>query len=486
MLAVTLAPPVAITPAGLAQPDFDLVPIAADTFYAVPPQVATSLRFKVRATRARSEVGYLISDYEGKAIRSGRARIAFGKLEISVKLPVGYYEVRFTAAPTFGFTVAPLFEGPRDRFFGLDTALSWIVPDKESREALVRVVAKSGFGMARERLGWMQVEPSPGDYRWDANHQYDSLRQVYRQNGVAILEGLYGGPANWDFRRAPTQAEAVQLQRSITELARRWGDVWAGVEVWNEIDLHDVPPEVYVRALRTVHDGIRSANRSTPVVAGAFAKFNETYLDRLADAGMLDFADALSIHPYGTSEETREMLQSFRRWLAKRGRPELPVWTSESGRAWPRGTDRPPVVDDVRSAKANTIRGVLARAENAPTYFPFVFPFFEEKELNYGLTDRRLTPLRSFAAYATLARMLSHAQFDRKNVVAGARESYEFHASDRTIQVVFTDEPAVLKAPTELTGRAYGMDGRDLGDVRDSIRIPDGLTYIVAARETPR
>jgi hypothetical protein len=293
---------------------------------------------------------------------------------------------------------------------------------------------------------------------------------------------LNGGPANWDFKRAPTPEETTELQRSIAELARRWGDVWAAVEVWNEIDINNVEPEEYVRVLRTVREGIRSANRTTPVLAGAFAKFNEPYLDRLADAGMLAHADALSIHPYGTSEETRQMLQSFRRWLAKRGRPNLPVWTSESGREWPKGTDRPILVDDARSAKANTIRGVLARAENAPTYFPFVFPFFEEKQVNFGLTDRRFTPLRSFAAYATLTRMLSHSQFDRLNVAPGAQESYEFHTPEHTITVVFTDQATVLSAPALLEGRAFGMDGRDLGDVRGSIRVPDGLTYIVAER----
>jgi hypothetical protein len=467
---------------GSGQASLRLEPIAGDAFYAVPPDSATLLGFHARtAERAGFQVDYQITDYAGKPIKHGSVPLSHAKLAVSVQLPEGYYELSFAnTEASFGFTVAPRFEGAADPFFGLDTALSWLVGEQAKRQALIRALKKVGIGMARERLGWMLVEPNLGRWDWNAKHNYDAVRRIYRDNGIKLLECLYGMPGSVKLDRDPDKLESERYVRSMAQLAQRWGDVWGAVEVWNEIDLADVDPKRYVRALQVVQQGIAGRSPEIPVVAGAFARFREDYLDRLADAGMLKYADALSIHPYGSSRDTREMLESYRRWVAKRGRPGLPIWISESGRAWPRGPARPAQVDDARSAKANTIRGVLARSASATAYFPFVYTFFEEKELNYGMTDRAFTPLRSFAAYATLIRMLAHATPLALPAIPGAKEAYAFAREGKRVWVVYTDEAAQLAAPRGIHGRVYGMDGRDLGLIRGKIPVPDGLSYVLS------
>jgi hypothetical protein len=468
--------------AGFAPNELKLQPSSEDAFYAVPPNTLTPLTFRVLAPDGPdADVSYRISNYAGKPTKQGTVRAAQGKLALQVKLPEGYYELAFSGADqTFGFTVAPKLEGPDDAFFGLDAALSWLVSEPAHREALVRVLAKSGIGIARERLSWTLVEPALGRWDWEAKHKYDEVRRIYRSHGVKLLECLVGSPGNWDFAREFDPLEATRYAGSMTQVAQHWGDVWGAIEVGNEIDLRLVDAARYVRLLRTVHAGVSRMPTPTPVLAGAFAKFNEHYLDQLADAGMLTSADALSIHPYGTSAETREMLQQYRGWTSKHGHPDFPIWISESGRAWPRGPARPALVDDARSAKANTIRGILARSEHASAYFPFVLPYFEEKSLNYGLTDRSFTPLRSFAAYATSVRMLSHAKVVAGEDVAGARESYAFERGSSRVLVVYTNDPAQLAAPRGLTGQVFGIDGRDLGAVGKTIAVPDGLSYVVS------
>jgi hypothetical protein len=460
-----------------------LQPARADALYSIPPNKPTTLVFRANgALHDGADVQYKISNYAGAPTKQGKVRAAQGKLELEVKLPEGYYELAFTGVDNvLGFTVAPTFAGVPDPFFGLDAGLSWLVAAQAQRDALICALKKTGIGVVRERLGWMQIQPTISRWDWESEHNYDSVRRLYRKHGIKLLENVTGGPANWSFTQVVSDAEVARHDASMTQLAERWGDLWAGVEVWNEIDLKKVRPATYARALRTFRAGVMRMKTPVPVVAGAFAKFDEAYLDQLADAGMLQFADALSIHPYGSGAETRKMMSDFRGWLAKRGRPELPIWISESGRAWPRGPSRPALADDVISAKADTLRGAVARSEHAVAYFPFVFTFYEENKLNYSLTDRSFTPLRSFAAYATLVRMLSHTTVAAAPDVAGAQDTLAFDRSDARITVVYANQSTELAAPSGMRGgRVFGMDGRDLGVVQAKIPVPDGLSYVVS------
>jgi hypothetical protein len=462
--------------------ELKLEPVAEDALYAIPPDAPTAIMFRASAPgHPDQRVRFRISDYAGAIVQHDEADLTKDVLQLSVKLAEGFYEVSFDNVDgTFGFTVAAPFSGPTDAFFGLDAGLSWRLSGQNKRQAMIHALQKSGIGVVRERLGWMLVEPSFGRRDWHAKHDYDGIRELYRRSGIKLLECLYGLPGGARLEQSLDPLTAARSIASMTQLAQHWGDLWAGVEVWNEIDLANVDPQRYVRALDLVRQGLRGQTPSIPVVAGAFAKFKEDYLDQLADAGMLQRADALSIHPYGNTQQTREMIGDYRRWTAKRGRPDMPIWISESGRAWPRGRSRPIAVDDTRSARANTIRGVVARAERASAYFPFVFTFYEEKELNYGMTDRSLTPLRSFAAYATLVRILAHASPAAAPQLPGAREAYAFQRGATRIWVVYTEDARRLAAPTGLSGRVYGMDGRDLGPVGGEIPVPDGIAYVVS------
>jgi hypothetical protein len=47
----------------------------------------------------------------------------------------------------------------------------------------------------------------------------------------------------------------------------------------------------------------------------------------------------------------------------------------------------------------------------ACSYFPFVYPYYEENTSNFGMLDRRATPLRSLASYAQLIRVLARHRY---------------------------------------------------------------------------
>jgi hypothetical protein len=64
--------------------------------------------------------------------------------------------------------------------------------------------------------------------------------------------------------------------------------------------------------------------------------------------------------------------------------------------------------------------------------------------------------------------------------LSGARELYAFERAGIRIWVVYTEEPGQLALPPAASGHVYGIDGRDLGPIRNKIPVPDGLAYVVA------
>ena len=126
---------------------------------------------------------------------------------------------------------------------------------------------------------------------------------------------------------------------------------------------------------------------------------------------MLDCVDVASFHTYDRAARMQELVGKYRDWLAAHGRPDMPLWITESGRPWKKGPSRPPADQDAASALDITRKAIEVRACGVARYFAFVYPFYEENENNFGMLDRWGTPLRSFAAYAQAARALGGKQY---------------------------------------------------------------------------
>ena len=57
------------------------------------------------------------------------------------------------------------------------------------------------------------------------------------------------------------------------------------------------------------------------------------------------------------------------------------------------------------------MKGVEARACGVARYFPFVLPYYDENNNNFGMTDRRGSPMLSLAAYAQMIRVLGQDSY---------------------------------------------------------------------------
>jgi len=430
---------------------------------------------------------FVIRDYTGQVVRSGRAAVGRDHgCEVEVNLKPGCYDIEFAAAKQrFGLVALPAYAGQRDRFFAIDAAMSWLVHDDQVRDGLVHVLRRGGIGLSRERLRWSDISPRSGQWDWDRRGRYDTLRRLYQQRGVKVLEMFHDTPETLG-KIGKYPDDLVGAARAWRRIGQRWRSTWGALEVWNEPEIHfgdNLPSDQYVPLVKAVRYGLGRGQIDVPIVGGATSHFSKPYLDTAAANGLLDLINALSFHTYSRALKMESQVDQYRSWLRGQGRGAMPLWITECGRPWKRGPTRPPRDQDAKSALDITMKAVESRACGIDRYFPFVYPYYEERDYNFGMMGRQATPLRGMAGYLQLVRALAHKRYlgDLSGVDPAVVRARVFGATDETVAILYTGKVgAPLKIDLKLPiVRAEGLDGRllEFSPARP-IPIPDGMTYV--------
>ena len=455
----------------------------------VEPDQATTLRWSSAVRGPTDQVPYTIGDYVGKQIAVGQATVAVdGSVSFAHTFPRGYYDVTFPeAGQTFGIVSLEAQRGPADPFFCMDSGLSWLETDPVRRDALVRILARCGIAMSRERLGLGSINPSPGTYVWDKPpRSFDTLRKTYATYGVPVMEILGGGAAHHELLKdAWYPTNFPQLGISHVAQATQWKDAWGAVEIDNEPDLKPFPAEQYVCTAKAESYAHQQAGSTVPLVTGVLATIPPgPYFDACAANRLLADSDVLSFHSYDRAGSVEQMIVRYRTWLAKVGYANLPLWHSECGWPWVKGPDRAPRGQDTDSAAEIAAKGVESRACGVARYFPFVYTHYEEGPKCFGMMGREATPMRSMATYAMTVRTLSglHYVGDLTGVSSPVQLARVFAQDATSPQVVVlyagpSDAAAVAKLPVAAL-RAAGADGRALALTDGSLSLADGLAYV--------
>lgn len=475
-------------------------PRRVEEFFVEPGRPAR-LEWTVGGVSAQKPRPFVLRDYAERAIGSGQAVVGPEGASATVTLAQGFYELEFTDThERFGVVAMPACGGQPDSFFAVDGALSWLVKEDAVREGLILAARRSGVGMIRERLTWHVVHPAIARWDWEGSVKFDTLRRTYRQHGVQVLEMAHDAPA-WMGRVGKYPADLLQASQSWQGIARHWKSSWGAVEVWNEPEIFfgdNLPADQYVALVRAVAFGLQEELEGRPLVGGVVAHFNPEYLRTAADNGLLEVIDAFSFHTYGRAPEMEHLVAQYRHWLEAAGRPHLPLWITECGRPWKRGPERPPADQDAASALDITMKAVEARACGVARYFAFVYPYYEENENNFGMMDKRATPLRVMAAYVQAARRLAGAEYMGDLPLADPRvqRSRVFRQGPNMLAVVYTGKPdpqcrirlprgvlwataAPGKPSRPAEWQVEGIDGRALPvDAESKVPVPDGLAYV--------
>ena len=464
------------------------VPQAVDSFVVEPDQPAV-LRWQLPAADRRESrsLKYTIRDYREGEITAGTAAIdTEGVIEIRIELERGFYSLEFEGCEDrTGILAMPVAPATSDPFFAIDGALSWLVPEGEVRRGLVRLLRRSGISMVRERLSWPEIEPRKGQWNWEGSRGYDALRTQLTQAHVPALEVFHNAP-RWAGLIEKYPDDLVATSASWKEIGRRWQASWGALEVWNEPDIFfggDLPADQYVALVKAIAWSLPSANGSFKLVGGVVAHHNPAFLTCAAQNGMLDLVPVASFHTYGRAEQMEQLVGQYRDWLAAHDQAAKPLWLTECGRPWKRGPARPPASEDSISALDITMKAVEARACGVERYFAFVYPYYEERESNFGMMGREGTPLRSMAAYVQCAARLAGKQYLGDLLVdhRAIRRARVFGDQSETIAVLYTGqaETSVEISLGTAVQRVEGIDGRAIPvSAATAGTLVDGLVYV--------
>ena len=212
-------------------------------------------------------------------------------------------------------------------------------------------LAKLGVKWARVQTGWARTETAKGqfDFAW-LDAVVDNLRQIGIQPWFSLSYGnrLYSP-------KAPDASAVAWVPMFDDEARRGWTRYTRAIarhfrgrvrhyEIWNEVNIgfwgpKKPNPKDYVDFLKLTVPVLRQELPDVAIIGGAFAGMPLTFLQQCLDAGMADYADRVSYHPYRPMPESggyARQLAAFRAAL-RTHKPGIRLWQGENGAPSQRG-----------------------------------------------------------------------------------------------------------------------------------------------------
>lgn len=236
-----------------------------------------------------------------------------------------------------------------------------------NQEKTVREAAAAGIRWAKQMIPWYDVEPEPGEYRWD---KYDRIVDLYRRHGIEVVARLdfppaWVEPASWvpqgkagppdNLPPADFDAYAAYVARVVEHFKGRVGLY----QIWNEPNLTfewgygRVDPAGYAQLLAKAAAAAREVDPDVVILSAPLA-INLESVDLAGNMSDLSYMEALyrersfrssfdvlSVNAFGMAEapdtEPRADRLNFRRMeLARQVMVESddackPIWAAEFG-----------------------------------------------------------------------------------------------------------------------------------------------------------
>ncbi|MGO8675547.1 MAG: cellulase family glycosylhydrolase [Limisphaerales bacterium] len=300
------------------------------------------------------------------------------------------------------------------------------------------LIAAAGFKFVRMDFGWTGTETAKGQYTW---REYDELLANLDRHGLrAIFIFDYSHPLYEETVTSPNPMTQVPYKNtasprhpeSIAAYAR-WAAaaathyagrhvVW---EIWNEPNGQFWSPspdaEQYTALALAACRAVREADPQANIVAPATSGFPWDYLETFLKSGVLEYLDAVSVHPYrdprqppetaaGDYQRLRALIDSHAP-PAKRG--QIPILSGEWGySSFTRGVSlQNQAAFAARQQLANLYSGVPLSIwydwKNDGTDA-------NENEHNFGTVLPDLQPKPAYRAVQTLTRQLAGYRIVRR------------------------------------------------------------------------
>lgn len=294
--------------------------------------------------------------------------------------------------------------------------------------ANLSLIRQAGARSIRDEVVWRGVEAEKGQLKMPAD--WATFVKRAAAEGLDPMLILDYGSKFYDGGDKPRSEEAIEAFTRYSEfVVRTFKGVVRHYEVWNEWDIKiggGTPgsAEDYVRLIRKVYPRIKAVDPSIIVYGGGMTPsgVNNGWLEKMLAGGALPFMDVVSIHTYNygrpgrerTPEAWAEWMQKVQDLIAKHnGGKQAPLCITEMG--WPTQLDK-------RGMPPRLSADFLARMYLLSRTMPFMKGIWwydfqddgwraEYNEANFGIVRPDLTPKPSYFAMASVAELVSKAEY---------------------------------------------------------------------------
>jgi hypothetical protein len=294
----------------------------------------------------------------------------------------------------------------------------------------LNLIAAAGFKFVRMDFAWTAIEKQKGKYDWS---EYGQLVANLDKRGIRALFILdYSHHLYEETVTSPHPITGVthrttaspQHTESIAAFARWAAEsakhfhgrhiIW---EIWNEPNGHFWAPkpdaQQYSALAIAAAKAIREAEPQATIVGPASSGFPWEYLETFLKSGVLEYLDAVSVHPYRNPKQSPEtaagdykkLRDLFARY-APAGKTNMPILSGEWGYSTHRKGVSPETQADfaARQQLSNLLNGVplsiwydWKNDGDDP----------DENEHNFGTVLPNLDPKPAYAAIQKLAHELA-------------------------------------------------------------------------------
>lgn len=332
--------------------------------------------------------------------------------------------------------------------FGANFFLQWEA-EPFKREKTVEMAAQAGIGWAKQQFPWDDIEPAPGEYRWE---KYDDIVDRYRRYGLQVIARL-DRPPNWtraDTRFPERPPDNFEVYGDFVEaFVRHFQGRIRYIQVWNEPNIfpewgdQPVDPAAYTRLLSIAYQRAKAVDPNIYVLSAPLAITTEDFparrnlsdlifLEEMYEAGAADYFDILAANAFGmdrlpTDPPDPDTL-NFRRVELQRevmvryGDADKPIWFNEYGwnaapanfpedrLIWQRVTEE--------QQATWTVEGIWWAREHWPWAGVFNVWYFRQignlapdrADYYFRMVDVDFTPRRVYRAVQVAAREIGVAQ----------------------------------------------------------------------------
>jgi hypothetical protein len=230
------------------------------------------------------------------------------------------------------------------------------------REETVRMASDAGIHWAKQQFVWAEIEPQPGQYRWE---KYDRIVALCKSYGLQLIARLDGAPT-WSREDNTMPGRPPDDLAAYGEFVYRFVEHYRGevqhIQIWNEPNLYiewgnrPVDPEGYVQLLRIAYERAKEADPNVYVLSAPLAitlgephpepgkwraMSDLQFLEEMYEAGAAPYFDILSANAFGMDAPPDEpaspdelnfaRLTLQREIMERHGDADKAVWLNEYG-----------------------------------------------------------------------------------------------------------------------------------------------------------